>query len=57
MGMETVSRVGRGAGGRWEGGGEEGYAGVEVIGGDDGALVTTLTLRAGAAGRGVRSLE
>ena len=34
-------------------GGEGGCgAGVEVIGGDDGALSTTLTLRAGPAGRG-----
>ena len=42
-----------------EGGGGEGGcgAGVEVIGGDDGALVTTWTLRAGAAGRVVRRMD
>ena len=48
----TGAREGR------EGGGEGGCgAGVEVIGGDDGELLTTLTLMAVAAGRMVRSLD
>ena len=53
MGTEAVSREEGCAAGRWEGCG----AGVEVIGGDDGALVTTLTLTAGAAGRVVRRMD
>ena len=58
MGTEAVSRDDGGAGGLWECRGEGGCgAGVEVIGGDDGAFVTTLTLRAGAAGRVVRRVE
>ena len=57
MGREAVSREEDGAGG-WEGGGEGGCgAGVEVIGGDDGVLWITLTLRAGAAGRVVRRMD
>ena len=57
MGMEAVSWEDGGAGGWWEGGGEGGRgAGVEVIGGDDGAL-WTLTLPGGAAGWVLRRVE
>ena len=37
--------------------GREGDAGAEVIGGDHGLLVTTVTLRAGGAGLVVRRMD
>ena len=51
MGMEAWEREDGGAGG---GGGKEGGCGAGVMGGDDGALVTTSALTEGVAGRVVR---
>ena len=58
MGRVAVSREDGGAGGGRRVEERSGVgAGVEVIGGDDGAIVMTLALRAGAAGRVVRRMD